>query len=306
MADRASEVMREAAHIYADGGRSVVPIAARGKRPLIPWTRYQLAPADHGQLDAWWDRWPDAGIGLVTGAVSGLLVLDADAGAGGLESLARLDREHPGELRTCTSRTGGGGRHLLYQHPGQRIGGSVRKLADGIDVRADGNLIVAPPSVHLSGRRYEWVMPVAPIRPAPAWLVEALTDSGLSGKSGMPEGSRGALPAFQAMPPLRPGELARRLAPDGYDQADPARRWDGALRAAVKRVGQAVPGTRNRELFAAAYGLARLAAETGGPDDRFADAMTGAGIDAGLGVREIQATVASAFRRAGLTGEVVS
>ncbi len=111
---------------------------------------------------------PKANIG-VSCDVSGLLVLDIDPRDGGDETLAELIKQH-GELPpTLEVRTGGGGRHLYFEHPGDKRG-FVKKIGPGVDVKANG-YVVAPPSVHESGGVYEWSDPHAAILKLPkAWL----------------------------------------------------------------------------------------------------------------------------------------
>jgi hypothetical protein len=85
--------MIDAARRYRALGLSVIPVS-RDKHPLVPWKTYQLQPAHPIQVDDWWKRWPEANIGTVTGAVSGLVVLDAD-GPEGLTSLTSLRPRRP-------------------------------------------------------------------------------------------------------------------------------------------------------------------------------------------------------------------
>jgi putative DNA primase/helicase len=164
---------------YAARGWRVFPLAARAKTPRTA----------HGCLDAttdaeiiagWWGRWPDAGVGIATGAASGLVVLDVDPAHGGEESLEEL-RERYGDLaNTPVCLTGGGGTHFYFLHPG----GTIRNAAGlggfaGIDLRGDGGYVCAPPTRHPSGREYAWNVLVhpddVPPAPMPAWLVELAT-----------------------------------------------------------------------------------------------------------------------------------
>ncbi len=106
------------------------------------------------QIEAWWDRWPDANIGVITGWVSALVVLDIDPRNGGDAGLAALEAEAQALPQTVTSVTGGGGRHLYFAHPTHLV--PSRPLADGVDLKAEGGLVVAPPSRHRSGGTYHW------------------------------------------------------------------------------------------------------------------------------------------------------
>src|SRR5262249_47888101 len=57
---------------------SVIPIAARDKKPLVGWEAYQTRRATEEEIKAWLAKWPDANIGIVTGPISGLIVVDLD------------------------------------------------------------------------------------------------------------------------------------------------------------------------------------------------------------------------------------
>jgi len=153
----ADSEFRSAALACLERGWSVIPVRPREKRPLVAWQVFQQERPTVGQVEHWWQRWPDANVGVVTGALSGLLVLDVDPRHGGDASLARWTQTHGPLPRTVESRSGGGGRHLYFAHPGGIVHNRVEFLP-GIDVRADGGLIVAPPSVHPNGRRYTWIV----------------------------------------------------------------------------------------------------------------------------------------------------
>ncbi len=165
---------------YARRGWSVIPIRPQEKRPLIAWEPFQHKRAEPDQITAWFERTPDANIGVVTGAVSGLVVLDVDPRHEGEDSLAALEALHGALPHTIEALTGGGGRHVYFAHPG----GSVRNrvgLASGIDLRGDGGIIVAPPSIHPSGRAYAWEVSHHPddtaLAPLPAWLAQMARDT---------------------------------------------------------------------------------------------------------------------------------
>ena len=100
--------------------------------------------------------WSDANVAIRTGVVSGLVALDVDLAKGGPNSLRLLVQSHEPLPGTVESLTGGGGQHILFQYPGESILNSTAKLGPGIDIRGDGGYIITPPSLHASGRRYEW------------------------------------------------------------------------------------------------------------------------------------------------------
>lgn len=67
-----------AALSYHKQGLSVIPLQAREKKPLIAWEKYQNEKGTEKEIKAWWSNWPEANIGIVTGAISGLAVIDLD------------------------------------------------------------------------------------------------------------------------------------------------------------------------------------------------------------------------------------
>ena len=165
---------------YAEKGWSVVPL--NGKIPILnDWpTR---ASTDPDQIQAWWGQTPTANVGIATGARSNLLVLDVDPDKGGDESLHALESRYGPLPETIEVVTGNGGRHLYFQYPGYPIASSAGKLGPGLDIRADGGQVVAPPSIHpVTGRSYEWEGAHHPddISPAPVphWLLRLLTEKG--------------------------------------------------------------------------------------------------------------------------------
>jgi hypothetical protein len=168
---------------YAQNHWSVIPMRAYDKRPLIKWQDYQQRRATEFEINEWYHRWPDANVGIVTGSISGIVVLDIDPKHDGDKSLAVWEKEHGPLPRTAEVKTGGGGRHLYFRHPGGVVHNKVG-IAPGIDLRGDGGCVVAPPSIHSSGNHYLWVQGHEPgkIVPAdlPAWLLESIRGKGKS------------------------------------------------------------------------------------------------------------------------------
>lgn len=163
----------QAALDYLARGWSVIPIRERAKRPAVPWKVYQSKFVTEMTLREWFRRSPDYNVGIVTGALSGLVVLDVDPRHDGDKSLRKLEREYGLLPRTLESVTGGGGRHFYFSHPGVEVHNRTG-IKPGIDMRGDGGCIVAPPSVHPSGKRYRWVSGHAPgevrLADLPNWL----------------------------------------------------------------------------------------------------------------------------------------
>ena len=157
---------RDHAAVYHERGWGPVPVKHRSKATSLP----ELAPylerrATKEELAAW--SW--SGVGIVTGPLSGVLVLDVD----GAEGQAEL-RKH-GHPPTPIVQTPGGGLHLYFKHPDHNVRTGIR-VAPGLDVKASGGYVVAPPSVGVNGDRYEWVVSPddAELADPPPWLLELI------------------------------------------------------------------------------------------------------------------------------------
>lgn len=173
--------MLSAALDYALRGWRVIPIIPGGKRPAIPaWTRD--ATTDPQTIRHWWTGpGRECGVGIVTGHGSGLWVLDVDVhpGRDGRDTLADLIHEHGPLPDTPTVITGSGGRHLYFRWPGWDPGTTAGRLGPGLDVRADGGQVVAPPTIHPGGRPYQWELSPdeVDVACAPDWLLDLLRPS---------------------------------------------------------------------------------------------------------------------------------
>jgi Bifunctional DNA primase/polymerase, N-terminal/Primase C terminal 1 (PriCT-1) len=155
VSDTPRHAIADAAREYVARGWSVIPMLPQGKRPLVAWRDFQQHAARSDQIEAWFRRWPDANVGIVTGRIPGLVVIDVDIAHGGPASVAALEERHGPLPPTVEALTGSGGRHLYFAHPGTTVANRVA-LRPGIDLRGDGGCVVAPPSVHPNGRRYAW------------------------------------------------------------------------------------------------------------------------------------------------------
>lgn len=135
-----------------------------GKHPrLKSWAKGDRPDAE--LIRQWWGRWPDGNVGIATGSLSGIIAVDVDDAEAAEETLKHLPE-------TATVRTGNGF-HRLYQSPNGTLTNKVKSLP-GIDVRAEGGLIVVPPSTHYTGRRYEWELKKLPVL-LPEWVPVALS-----------------------------------------------------------------------------------------------------------------------------------
>ena len=149
-----------------------------GKHPL---TAHGVSDAttDETKIRRWWRDHPDANVGVATGKVSGIIVVDVDPRHQGDETWRQLLREHGGIAPTPHGLTGGGGDHYVMRYPeGRQVASG--KLAQGVDLQSDGRYVVAPPSTHRTGFEYAWDVAEhiedVPIADAPGWLVALATE----------------------------------------------------------------------------------------------------------------------------------
>ena len=140
----------ESALQYAGRGWSVFPLKPRGKTPLVKGG-FKAATTDRNQIEKWWAKWPQANVGVATGQVSGIIVLDLDGPEGALmfRQLIGLYGPLPSAAIAATAR----GAHIYLTGGTFVCGGSSGGGADG---RGDGGYVVAPPSVHETGAVYRW------------------------------------------------------------------------------------------------------------------------------------------------------
>jgi len=134
---------------YLENGFYVFPLMPKTKIPLTQ-NGFKDASNDPKQIKSWYRQYPNANIGIATGEISGLLVIDLDG--------KELPKEWPlmsGALKVKTSR----GWHFYFKYPeGQNIASRIKVNGHNIDVRANGGYIVAPPSIHPDGGRYEFII----------------------------------------------------------------------------------------------------------------------------------------------------
>src|SRR5437764_7398691 len=213
---------------------SIRGCSSPGKHPRLT-NGLTGASTDRFAIERWWHRWPTANVAIRTGEPSGLVVVDVDRRAGGDRTLAALVELHgvlPATLAVCT----GDGLHLYFAHPGQLVrNDSGRRVGPGVDVRADGGYVLAPPSLHHSGRRYETVDRSMPVASMPPWLRQLV------------------LPA----PPVRTGDRRLQVVRDGSAWAR------AALDNEVASVCHAVAGERNATLNRSAFSLGQIVAGGG-------------------------------------------
>lgn len=249
---------------------NVVPLIPRSKRPAIDWKKLQdelLVAQDWDRVDAWLSKWwgsGEHGIGVVTGKVSDLLVIDVDSDEAALEL-------GPIEVETVVAKTPKG-RHYWF---GYLEGARNRARVGGvkIDIRADGGLAVVPPSLHPSGEAYEWE--VSPF----------VSEGGVWPPATLPDKLRRRL--FPAKPvPIVP----RRL------DVPTTRYVSTVIERELESVRTASEGSRNDTLNRACFAVARFIGRNDLPPRLVADQFVAAACASGLSESEARRTVASAIR----------
>jgi KaiC/GvpD/RAD55 family RecA-like ATPase len=179
---------KEIALQYLSHGLSVIPLISppmikkqmteeefvrQCKKPCVPWKQFQTRLPTIEEVSAWFDKNPNANIGIVTGEISNLVVFDLDSKAA--EDYAENEGGFPDTVKVKT----GKGYHIYMRHPGFRVVNDVKKEYD-LDIRGDGGYVVAPPSQHGSGNHYEWVdgFSISEIDPAPLtpWMEDYLKE----------------------------------------------------------------------------------------------------------------------------------
>lgn len=141
-----------------------------GKHPRVA-RGLKEASRDLDQIDAWFGKdAPLSNIGIVTGEISGITVIDIDIGDGkfGAESWAEAIKDH-GEPDTLMAETGSGGMHVIFKY-NSALKTASNVLGKGVDSRNDGGYIVGSPSRHRSGGRYSWLNWGAELAQLPAHL----------------------------------------------------------------------------------------------------------------------------------------
>ena len=163
---------------YAAAGFRVLPIS-QDKKALVKWKDVEPPTTDESIIREWWKKFPRANIAIATGETASgayLTVIDTDLkpdkGVNGFETLFEWQKENEALPETLTARTGGGGYHFyFFTEKPCKNGTDILGSGSGVDVRSAGGYVVAPPSVHKSGRRYEWQAGFDPAKIAPGGAV---------------------------------------------------------------------------------------------------------------------------------------
>lgn len=162
----------EIAMRLASSGFKVIP--CNGKEPLTTHG-FKDASSDLGTIEEWWKQHPTANIGIATGVINKISVVDVDnkpeKRKDGIAEWQKLQVEHGIAPDTFTVRTPSGGLHLYFKHR-DGFKNSTDKLANGIDTRGDGGYIIAPGSS--SNGIYYTVEKQIPFADMPDWIYNAV------------------------------------------------------------------------------------------------------------------------------------
>lgn len=175
-----------AAQDYLRRGWSVVPQQTAAKKPLIRWKPYQQVRPSETDLMHWLQTWPEAGLAVILGPVSGLFVIDVD----GTEAEAELQRRLgsiPLVPKVLSGSRDPSRYHLYFRDPGLPTKAKATPWHPKLEFRGNRGIVIAPPSRHKSGHRYEWAsgqgLDDLPLPEVPAMVLEALQPKSVQPRS---------------------------------------------------------------------------------------------------------------------------
>jgi hypothetical protein len=141
----------EAAQEYLSWGFSVIPCKL-DKKPLIAWQEFQKRKPTQEEIKDWFTTSQPLMLAIVTGSISGIVVVDIDEPQGHDE----LQKYIPDSLLMPTCQTPSGGQHLYFGCPSPAPGNNAR-IIPGCDFRGEGGYVIAPPSMNGTGKAYAWM-----------------------------------------------------------------------------------------------------------------------------------------------------
>jgi hypothetical protein len=177
----------ETAKTYLKYGFSLVTVDNQ-KRPLFKWKDYQIQKATIEEIEKWVHYDNFAGLAVVTGSISNVLVLDIDNGA---------DTQGLDLPETPTVKTPHGGLHYYFKYPKDKTIRNFTGFRPKFDIRAAAGLAILPPTTLLDGGTYKWIKDLTtPLAETPDWLLKELEDKPISGQlttevlNGVPQSKR--------------------------------------------------------------------------------------------------------------------
>jgi hypothetical protein len=277
---------------YAERGWHVFPSPPGEKKGIYgaspsngnrPWGMTMNA----AEIRHYWREHPNANVCIVTGAVSGIFVVETDTAAGhgdgvdGAAELAKLEAQHGALPATLEAISPSGSVHRYYRHPGADIKVMSRSIAKGIDCKGDGGMVVGPPSVKPGKGVYAWRNDL-PIAEAPQWLLK--------------------LVAKEPVQSISQAAAARVKRPTGGSSGFSRPYLDAVMREEIDLVTGATKGDRNRQLNKSTFNLAQFVGAGALTEDEVEDAMLSAAIACGLhrddggGLAACKRTIASGMK----------
>ncbi len=249
--------------MYLEKGMSVFPLQPRSKVPFFNWRKWTYQRPTRDQVIEWWEAMPSANIAIITGSISGLFVVDCDHPA-----IAAIHTNEPDYSPTWCVRTGKG-MHFYHALPSFWVSNRTG-LIDGsfgaVDIRGEGGYVVAPPSIHPSGRRYE-LGDYRTLQPCPAAILDRLKPK---------QAQTSPLKAFKP-------------------STTPQDHWRRVLDAETSAVALAPDGSINNTLNKAAYNLGQLIGDglldRSQVEDALYTAAVGRGETEGRAMRTIQSGI---------------
>lgn len=276
---------------YLHLGWSVIPLQAHGKLPeptLLPtisegeegsakrsWKPYQTTPATQEEVAIWW-RDQTCNVGIVTGTVSGIVVLDLDNAAA---IRVAYERGIPQTPHAST----GKGLHIYFRAPASRLGNRAGfdPTVEGFDFRGEGGYVVAPPSIHPNGSVYTWLQSPedCPVAEMPEWLgelllpaapVRAIESAGLPAETNSP-------------PPLSDSDRVQQMV-------------TATIQAELEQVRRTRQGGRNDQLNRSAFVLGQLVGASLADEREIEHRLETVALTTGLTRSEVRATMASGLK----------
>lgn len=291
---------KQSALWYAKRNWYVFPVVPNGKQPLTEHG-YKDGSIDPDVIAAWWEKWPEANIGLDC-AKSGVIALDGDPSHYTDESAALIEMLRA-EYPTPTQSTAANGVHLIYMlPPDAQLSNSPGKLPPGIDVRVNGYILLTPSTVVYRGDEaldkrvedghtghYRWLEQpheTVPL-PLPDFMVEMLTASRApQGATERPEPER-----VEPMPMPMNGFHSANGHQSSTDNRERYAR--AALEKELDALARAPVGRRNHQLNISAFNLGQLVAANLLSEAEVTQKLETTAFAIGLGEREIRATIKS-------------
>lgn len=163
----------KAARWYRKRGFSVIPCRPKSKEAIVPWTQYQIKAPTEEQLKLWWTQHPDANIAIVLGRVSNVITLEIDD--------EKAINGYPIPITPQAISGGKGLPHIYFRYvEGMK---NYKEHEDGretFSIRGDGQYVIAPPSIHPSGKPYTWAygfgIHEVELADPPDWIMELIAN----------------------------------------------------------------------------------------------------------------------------------